>query len=101
MDPSSTPYISHADGASHFSWNLASATWAIFTPLHTLVLSNDVCIGYATNNQVKYDAMIGSLVNSLAHPILHLHVRLDSLLLFMQLNGVYHVHNQVLFRKYL
>lgn len=45
--------------------------------------------------------MIGLLVDSLAHHILHLHVRLDSLLLFMQLNGVYHIHNQVLFIKYL
>ena len=45
--------------------------------------------------------MIGLLFNALAHRILHLHVRLYSLLLVMQLNGVYHVHNQVLFRKYL
>ena len=41
------------------------------------------------------------LFDSHAHRILHLHVRLDSLLLVMQLNGVYLVHNQVLFRKYL
>ena len=45
--------------------------------------------------------MIGLLVDALAHRIFHLHVHLDSLLLVMQLNGVYHVHNQVLFRKYL
>lgn len=92
MDPSS-------DGASRFSQNLALAAWAIFTPLHTLVLLNDVCIGFATNNLVEYDAVIGLLVDALAHHILHLHVHLDSLLVVMQLNGVYHVHNQVLFRK--
>lgn len=74
---------------------------AIFTPLHTLVLPNGMCIGSATNNHVEYDAVIGLLVDALAHWILHLHVCLDSLLLVMQLNGVYHVHNQVLFRKYL
>ena len=45
--------------------------------------------------------MIGLLVDALDHRILHLHVHLDSLLLVMQLNGVYHVHNQVLLRKYL
>lgn len=101
MDPSSTLYIGHANSASRFSQNLALAASAILTPLHTLVLSNGVCIGYATNNQVEYDAMIGLLVDALAHHILHLHVHLDSLLLVMQLNGVYHVHNQVLFRKYL
>ena len=45
--------------------------------------------------------MIGLLVDALANCILQLHVHLDSLLLVMQLNGVYYVHNQVLFRKYL
>jgi len=101
MNPSSTLYISHVEGVSHFSQNLALATWAIFTALHMLVLSNGTCIGYDTNNQAEYDAVIGLLLNALSHRILHLHVLLDSLLLFMQLNGVYHVHNQVLFRKYL
>ena len=101
MDPSSILYIDYVDGASHFSWNLASTTWAIFTPLHSLVLSNGICIGSATNNQEKYDAVIGFLVDSLDHRILHIHVRLDSLLLLMPLNGIYHVHNHVLFRKYL
>ena len=101
MDPLSTPYIGHADGASLFSRNLALAAWAIFNPLHTLVLSNGLCIVSTTNNQAEYDAVIGLLFDALAHRILHLHVHLYSLLLVMQLNGVYHVHNQVLFRKYL
>ena len=101
MDPSSTPYIGYANGVSHFSRNLASTTWSIFTPLRTLVHLNGMCIGSTKNNQAKYDVVIGLLVDALAHRILHLHVHLDSLLLVMQLNGVYHVHNQVLFRKYL
>jgi len=45
--------------------------------------------------------VIGLLVDPLAHCILHLHVCLDSLLLVMELNGVYHAHNQILFRVYL
>lgn len=45
--------------------------------------------------------MIGLLFVALDHHILHLHVCLDSLLLVMQLNGIYHVRNAVLFRKYL
>ena len=60
-----------------------------------------MCIGSSTNNQAEYDASIVFLVDALVHHILHLHVHLDYLLLVMQLNGVYHVHNQVLFRKYL
>jgi len=101
MDPSSTLYIGYVNGASSFSRNLASTAWAIFTPLHMLVYSNGTCIGSTTNNQVEYDTMIGLLFDALAHHILQLHVRLYSLLLVMQLNGVYHVHNQVLFIKYL
>ena len=69
--------------------------------MHTLVLSNGVCIGTATNNQAEYDAVRGLLADALFHRILHLHVRLDSLLLVMQLNGVYRVHNPVLFIRYL
>lgn len=101
MDPSSTPHISYADGVNRFSRTLASIAWTIFTPLHSLVYSNGSCIGYATNNQVEYDVIIGLLVNALDHRILHLHVCLDSLLLVMQLNNVYHVHIPVLFKKYL
>ena len=99
--PPSTSFIGYADGASRYSRNLASAGWAIFTPLHDLVLSNGVCIGSATNNQAEYDAVRGLLADALLHRIRHLHVRLDSLLLVMQLNGVYRVHNPVLFRRYL
>ena len=101
LDLSSTHYIGYVDGASFHSQNLASTTWAIFTPLHTLVLSNGVCIGNATNNQAEYDAVRGLLVDALSHHILNLHVSLDSLLLFLQLNGVYLVHNPILFRRYL
>ena len=45
--------------------------------------------------------MQGLLTDSLSHHILHLHIHLDSLLLVMQLNGVYRVHNPILFRRYL
>ena len=98
QDLPSPPYIGYADGASRYSRNLALAGWAIFTPLHALVLSNGVCIGTATNNQTEYDAVRGLLADVLFHRILHLHVHLDSLLLVMQLNGVYRVRNPVLFR---
>ena len=101
QDLPSPPFIGYADGASRYSRNLALAGWAIFTPLYALVLSNGVCIGFATNNQAEYDAVRGLLADALFHRILHLHVRLDSLLLVMKLNGVYRVHNPVLFRRYL
>ena len=98
QDLPSTPYIGYVDGASRYSQNLASVGWAIFTPLHALVLSNKVCIGTVTNNQEKYDAVRCLLADALSHRILHIHVHLDSLILVMKLNGVYHVHNPILFR---
>lgn len=101
MDPSSTLYIGYANCASHFSRNIALTTWAIYTALHTLVLLNYLCIGSATNNQAEYDVVIGLLIDTLDHRILHLHVHLDSLMLVMQLNGVHHLRNQVLLIKYL
>ena len=76
MNPSFTQYNDHANCVSHFSRNLASTAWAIFTPLHMSVLSKSMCTGYATNNQAEYDAVIGLLVDALAHHILHLHVHL-------------------------
>lgn len=85
-DPSSTHYISYVYGANPFTMNLASTTWAIFTLLHSLVHSNDICIGSATNNQDKYDVVIRFLGDVLDRHILHLHACLDSLLLVMQLN---------------
>ena len=70
-------------------------------PLHSLVHSNGIFIRFATNNKAEYDVLIGLLADSLDHRILHLHVCLDSLLVFMQLNDIYHVHNPILFWKYL
>ena len=99
--PLTTHYLGYADGASRYSHQLASIAWAIFTPLHTLVLANGVCICNATNNQAEYDAVRGLLADALSHHILHLHVHLDSLLLVLQLNGVYRVHNPILLRQYL
>lgn len=60
-----------------------------------------MCIVSTTNNKAEYDAVIVVLVDELTHYILHLHVHLYSLLLLMKFNGVYHVHNQPPFRKYL
>ena len=70
--PSSTHYIGYADGASRYSRHLASAAWAIFTPMHTLVLAHGVCIGTTTNNQAEYAAVHGLLADALSHRILHM-----------------------------
>jgi hypothetical protein len=51
--------------------------------------------------RIAYDVVIGLLVDALEHRIHHLHVCLDSQLLIMKLNNVYHVLNPCLFIKYL
>jgi len=78
MHPSSTPHIGYVDGASFSTRNLASVTCTIFSPLHSLVQFNDVCIAPATNNKDEYDVAIVLLADSLDHNILHLHVCIDS-----------------------
>ena len=45
--------------------------------------------------------MQGLLAYAISHRILHLHVCLVSLPFVMQLNGVYRVHNPILFSRYL
>jgi hypothetical protein len=71
MDPLSYFYIGYDDGETHYMWNLVSTSWAIFTPLHTLVDYSGICVGFVTNNQAKYDVVIGLLVNALMYHVYH------------------------------
>jgi ribonuclease HI len=93
-----TYHISYTDGASRWTWNLASATWALYTPSHALPHSNGICLGSFTNNQEEHTTVIGLLVKA-SHR--HLSVFLDSQLVILQLNNVDYVRDPCLFRKYL
>lgn len=86
-------YLGFADGASHWTQNLESFVWAIYTPTHMLIHSTHVWIGPATKYQVEYDATY--------HNILHLCIHLDSQLLVSQLNRTYIIHDPILFRRFL
>jgi hypothetical protein len=101
MDPSAYFFIGYVDGVSYYSQNLASTTWDLFTPSHSLIHSNYLCIIPATNNQDEYDDFIGFLFDAIEHHIRYLHVCLYLHLHIMQLNRMYHVHERFLFRKYL
>jgi ribonuclease HI len=101
MHHPSTYHISYADGANHWTQNLALAAWALYTTSHVLLHSNGICLGLTTNNQVEYDAFIGLLAKASHRHIRQLSVLLDSQLVVMQLNNVYHVHDPCLFCKYL
>ena len=78
MPPPSAYHISYADGSSHWTQNLASTAWALYSPSHALLHSNGICLGSATNNQEEYTIIIGLLVEASHHHIIHLSVLLDS-----------------------
>ena len=101
MHHSSAYHIGYADGASCWTQNLALAAWALYTPSHVLVHSSGICLGLVTNNQDEYGSVIGILVEASHCHIHHLSILLDSQLVVLQLNNVYHVHDPFLFHKYL
>jgi ribonuclease HI len=101
MLPPPAYHIGYADDASRWTQNLASAAWDLYTPSHEMLHSSSICLGPATNNQDEYTAVIGLLADAQHHHIHHLSVFLDSQLVVLQLNNVYHVRDLCLFRKYL
>jgi ribonuclease HI len=101
MSDSFLPYIVFADGASHSTWNLASAAWAIYTPTNKLVSLQGICLGRATNNIAEYSAIIELLVDAISLEIHHLVVRLDSQLVVLQLSNVYSIRSPTLLQVYL
>ena len=101
MTPPLAYHIGYVDGTSRWTQNLASAAWALYTPSHEMLHSNDICLGPATNNQDEYIVVIGLLADAHHHRIRHLSIFLDSQLVVLQLNNVYHVRDPFLFLKYL
>ena len=101
MIPPPAYHIGYADGASRWTQNLSSAAWPLYTPSHEMLHSSDICLGPATNNQAEYTAVIDLLADAHHHHIHHLSIFLDSQLVILHLNNVYHVRNPCLFRKYL
>jgi hypothetical protein len=56
------------DGASHWTQNLTSAAWALYSPSHELLHTNNICLGSATNNQAEYTIVIGLLTEASPSP---------------------------------
>jgi ribonuclease HI len=101
MLPPPAYHIGYADDTSCWTQNLASAAWALYTPSHEMIHSSGICLGSVTNKQDKYTAIIGLLADAQHHCIRHLSIFLNSQLVVLQLNMVYHVSDPYLFRKYL
>ena len=60
-----------------------------------------VCLRPSSNNVAEYSAIIELLPDAILHGILSLEVCLDSELVVSQLNGLYHVRNPTLLRRFL
>ena len=56
---------------------------------------------YSSNNVVEYSAIIELLRDAILHGILSLEVCLDSELVVSYLNGLYHVRDPTLLRRFL
>lgn len=92
-------YIGFADGASHHTINLASATWVIYEPSGWLLSFVSTCLGPLTNNIAEYSAIVELLLDASSYGIHHLVVHLDSQLVVLQLNSQYRVRDPSLLRN--
>ena len=89
------------DGASHHTQHSSYATWVIYTPMGQVLSSGGVCLRPYSNNVVEYSAIIELLQDAISHGILSIEVRLDLELVVLQLNGLYHVRDPALLRRFL
>ena len=94
-------YIGFADGASRHTQHSTSAAWVIYTPMGQVLSSGGVCLWPSSNNVVEYSVVIELLRDAISYGILSLEVRLDSELVVSQLNGLYHVRDPTLLRRFL
>ena len=97
----SSAYIGFNDGASHHTQNLASAAWVIYTSMGQVLSSGGICLRSSSNNVIEYSVCIELLRDAISHGIHSLEVCLDSQLLVSQLNGLYHVRDPTLLRRFL
>ena len=101
MSRESSTYIGFGDGASRHTQHLASIAWVIYTPMGRVLSSGGVCLRPSSNNVAEYSVVIELLRDAILHGILSLEVRLNSELVVSQLNGLYHVRDPTLLRRFL
>ena len=101
MSRESSTYIGFADGANHHTQHSASAAWVIYTPMGQVLSSGGVCLRPYSNNVAEYSAIFQLLGDAISHGVLSLEVRLDLELVVSQLNGLYHVRDPTLLRRFL
>jgi ribonuclease HI len=95
------PHIGFTNGTSRSTQNLASASWAIYTPTNELISLRGVCLGCATNNIAEYSVIVELLIDVISLGIHHLVIRLDSQLVVLQQSNVYDIQSPTLLWVYL
>jgi ribonuclease HI len=93
--------IAHADGGSRGNPGPSASGWVIQDPLSLEVLADGgEFLGITTNNQAEYRAVLDLLKFCLQNGIQELDIRLDSLLVVNQVNGLWKVKNRDLWPIY-
>ena len=101
MSMQSSTYIGFADGASRHTQHSASAAWVIYTPMGQVLSSGGACLRPCSNNVAEYNVVIELLWDAILHGVLSLEVHIDLQLVVSQLNGLYHVRDLKLLRRFL
>ena len=73
-----THYYGFADETIHHTLNLASVSWVLYSQSHDLVSLGGIFLGPATNNIIKYHAVIWLLIEASSRDVNCMVVYLDS-----------------------
>jgi hypothetical protein len=65
----SSIYLGFMDGASRHTWNMASATWVIYSPEGQMVSLGGIHLEPSKNNMDEYSVFIELLCNSISHGV--------------------------------
>ena len=57
------------DCANHYTLNLASTSWALYSPTDDLVSLGGTCLGPKTNNLAEYHVVISFSTEALANDV--------------------------------
>ena len=79
-------YFGFADGASHYTRNLTSTAWVLYSHTNDLVSSGGTCLSPSMNKIAKYHVDIGLLTEYVSINVIQIRVYLDSKLVVHQLN---------------
>jgi len=81
----------YADGAARGNPGPAGSGAALVAPDGTVIAELTRFLGHATNNVAEYTALIIGLEEATRRGILHLDIRMDSLLVVQQMKGLWRI----------